>query len=109
MNGTDVIAVRVKYLKTHIRGYIEALGEAYRVLEIGGRLVATETKAARSMPPSAIGLFYDEQFDILRRLGIMPHGRDFIESVKRTGFNILELFDDPQRPRPYFLIDAIKK
>lgn len=106
----SLAAAYSRYGFLHVRGYVAALREAYRVLAAGGHLIATEKKSGRSLHPDTIGLFYEEQFEILRRLGLIAHGQEFIKNVEQSGFDVLGIFDGSQKLRTsrHFLIDAIR-
>jgi len=75
-----------------------ALGEAYRVLKPGGRLIMSDPIAPRPIPAH---LQQDERLRALCLSGALPY-QDYIDYLVGTGFGQVEI----RARRPYRLLDA---
>jgi len=105
----SLTAAYSRYGFGHIRGYVNALREAYRALKMDGYLVVAEDRFSMwREPQDRIGLSYEEQREILRHLGFIPSGQEFVEHVKQVGFDILTVDDLPIPKYFHFLIEATK-
>jgi ubiquinone/menaquinone biosynthesis C-methylase UbiE/uncharacterized protein YbaR (Trm112 family) len=94
---------------SHVHRYVDSLKEAHRTLKRGGRLISTDGKFSMWREhPDRIGISYEEQYEILRHLGLYVNGQEFIKHVKRVGFDILAVDDLPMPKRFRFLVEAVK-
>jgi ubiquinone/menaquinone biosynthesis C-methylase UbiE len=104
----DLAAAYTRLGFGHIHHYVHALKEVYRALRKDGTLVVTEYKAGWVKSPKRVGLSYEEQREILRHLGMIAHGEEFVEHIKQAGFDVLSVDDMPQPKSHVFLAEAAK-
>jgi ubiquinone/menaquinone biosynthesis C-methylase UbiE len=100
-DGT-LAATYTRYGFNHIHHYVDALKEAYRATKKNGRLVVVDDKSSRWLRrvPGFRGVNPEEKIEILRQLGLYASGQDFVEDVKRVGFDVLTVHD-LQMPKRY--------
>lgn len=94
----------------HIHGYVAALKEAYRATKKDGHLVVTDGKFSMWQNPQYFpeGMDSKERLEILSQLGLYVDGQNFIEHIKRVGFDVLAIDDLPMPKRFKFLVEALK-
>lgn len=93
----------------HIRGYVDALRDIHRILEVGGRLVAAEGKLSMWLEkPGEVGISLKEQYEILRRLDLFVSKDEFIESLRQVRFSVLSVEDLPEPKSHEFIVEAVK-
>jgi ubiquinone/menaquinone biosynthesis C-methylase UbiE/uncharacterized protein YbaR (Trm112 family) len=102
-------AAYTRYGFNHIKGYVDALMEVYRILKNNGDLVVAEGKVSMWHDILAQrGLNYEERIRYLRNQGDFIDIQEFIENVKQVGFAVSGINNIDFEKRDYLLVEAKK-